>query len=114
MILVREMSTRLNFLSNNNEYKNMVNEFRSNPYVVGIVGQDNELDSNAGLKMTPGISFDMKIDNKGQQYRTANDAIETGTDIIIVGRDIYNKQTNEDKLNTAKKFRNVAWNLYHS
>lgn len=112
MVLVREMSTRQNHLANNYDYQIMVDRFRTNKYVTGVVSQSDE-NSDIDFKMTPGVSFETGTDNKGQQYRTVEDAIQTGTDIIIVGRNIYSKKTDEEKLTTVNKFRETAWKLYN-
>jgi orotidine-5'-phosphate decarboxylase len=112
MMLVREMSTKHNHLSNNYEYKNMVDRYRTNRYVAGVVSQSND-ENDYGFKMTPGVSFETGTDNKGQQYRTIEDAMQTGTDIIIVGRGVYAKKTDEEKLAAVNRFRETAWSLYN-
>ena len=40
------------------------------------------------LIMTPGVGLDDKGDGLGQQYRTVDEVVSTGTDILIVGRGI--------------------------
>ena len=44
------------------------------------------------LIMTPGVGLDDKGDGLGQQYRTVDEVVSTGTDIIIVGRGLFGKE----------------------
>ena len=41
------------------------------------------------IVMTPGVGLDDKGDGLGQQYRTVDEVVTTGTDIIIVGRGLF-------------------------
>ncbi len=47
-------------------------------------------------------------DALGQQYVTPQQAIEHGSDIIIVGRGILNSR---EPLATAKQYRETSWSL---
>ncbi len=64
--------------------------------IAGIVTQ-HRIDCNGVINMTPGISNEVKtVDD--QRYRTVNDV---DTDIVIVGRAIYNSN---DYVQSAQKF----------
>lgn len=81
-------------------------------FVIGFVAQ-KQLTTNPGLfHMTPGVQFlhSSVDDGLGQQYISPEQAvIENGSDIIIVGRGIYEA---EAPLVAAKKYRKLSWEAY--
>lgn len=80
-------------------------------FVMGFIAQ-HQLTENPGLlHMTPGIQADAKTaDDWGQHYISPEQAItQNGTDIIIVGRGIY--QT-KDPAKKAQYYRKLAWKAY--
>lgn len=85
-------------------------------FVMGFISQ-HQLTENPGLlHMTPGIQFaqakQAKDDGLGQQYTSPEHAIcQNGSDIIIVGRGIY--QAN-DPVSSASRYRKSAWEAYLS
>ncbi|ODQ63820.1 orotidine-5'-phosphate decarboxylase [Nadsonia fulvescens var. elongata DSM 6958] len=89
---------------------------RSDPsFVFGFIAQNAIPPPPSGEKedwiiMTPGVGLDDKGDGLGQQYRTADEVIQTGTDIIIVGRGIYGK--GRDPVAEAKRYREAGWIAY--
>lgn len=60
--------------------------------------------------MTPGVGLDDKGDGLGQQYRTVDEVIETGTDVIIVGRGLYSK--GRDPVHEAQRYQKAGWDAY--
>lgn len=80
-------------------------------YFSGIVAQNNLLGKEAGLlQYTPGINISVKGDKHGQTYNTPTKAFSTkGSDIIIVGRGIYQS---EDPKETAKQYQEQGWKAY--
>ena len=62
------------------------------------------------LIMTPGVGLDDKGDGLGQQYRTVDEVVSTGTDIIIVGRGLFGKGRDPDI--EGKRYRDAGWNAY--
>eukprot|EP01133_Synstelium_polycarpum_P010859 gene10859-12649_t len=81
--------------------------------VMGFICQERMPAMTEGfVLMTPGVQFNSKGDNMGQQYNTPEYIIkEKGTDVIIVGRGIY--QSAEPKAE-ASKYREAAWTAYQS
>ena len=82
-------------------------------FVMGFISQ-HQLTENPGfIHMTPGVQFDpMSGDGLGQQYISPEQAIiQNASDIIIVGRGIY--QAN-DVLASAICYRKSAWEAYLS
>lgn len=65
------------------------------------------------LILTPGVGLDVKGDKMGQQYRTPEQVVlESGCDVIIVGRGIYGKSTEEQVRNEAERYREEGWKAY--
>ncbi|KYQ93577.1 bifunctional UMP-synthetase [Tieghemostelium lacteum] len=60
--------------------------------------------------MTPGVQLNNTADTLGQQYNTPDYIVqEKSTDVIIVGRGIYQSQ---DPKSEAHKYRTIAWDSY--
>ncbi|BBB15266.1 orotidine 5'-phosphate decarboxylase [Candidatus Rickettsiella viridis] len=81
-------------------------------FVMGFIAQ-RQLTQNPGLiHMTPGVQWHQVDDSLGQRYILPEQAIlENGTDIIIVGRGIYQAS---DPLLEARRYREAAWEAYLS
>ncbi|EGG17010.1 bifunctional UMP-synthetase [Cavenderia fasciculata] len=97
------------------EYTNQMIEMgkQNADAVLGFICQEKlEAMGDNFVLMTPGIQFNSKGDNMGQQYNTPDYVIkEKGTDVIIVGRGIY--QSNDPK-SEAIKYRQQSWSAYES
>lgn len=81
-------------------------------FVIGFICQQ-KLSENPGMvHMTPGVKIAKNTDTFGQQYNTPENVItKKGTDIIIVGRGIYEA---DDPLATAKEYRRQGWKAYQT
>lgn len=80
-------------------------------FVMGFITQ-HQLTENPGLiHLTPGVQSDVHAaDGLGQQYISPEQAIlQNGTDIIIVGRGIYQAK---DPAARAEYYRKSAWKAY--
>jgi len=65
------------------------------------------------LILTPGVAMDTKGDSLGQQYRTPRQVIlESGCDVIIVGRGIYASGDIVEMRRQAEQYRTAGWNAY--
>ncbi|CCK71570.1 orotidine-5'-phosphate decarboxylase KNAG_0H01560 [Huiozyma naganishii CBS 8797] len=73
----------------------------------GMGGRDEGFD---WLIMTPGVGLDDKGDALGQQYRTVDDVVSTGSDIIIVGRGLFGK--GRDPTAESRRYRDAGWDAY--
>ncbi len=86
-------------------------------FVIGFIGQrrpTGEGDEDF-LVLTPGVGMDVKGDAMGQQYRTPREVIlESGCDVIIVGRGIYGKDYSltEAIAQQAERYRDAGWSAY--
>lgn len=61
------------------------------------------------IHFTPGIKLDATKDALGQKYFTPELAIQNGSDVLIVGRGIYEKS---DPRSISQKYRELGWNAY--
>ncbi|KAK7681124.1 orotidine 5'-phosphate decarboxylase [Cerrena zonata] len=82
-------------------------------FVIGFIAQRDMGGVEEGFDwiiMTPGVGLDDKGDGLGQQYRTVNEVVSTGTDIIIVGRGLFGK--GRDPSTEGQRYRAAGWNAY--
>ena len=80
-------------------------------YFSGIVAQHDLLGSESGLlQYTPGINISAKGDKHGQTYNTPEKAFSTkATDLMIVGRGIYQAENPQD---AAINYKQAGWKAY--
>ena len=68
------------------------------------------------LILSPGVGLDVTGDGMGQQYRTPRQVIlESGCDVIIVGRGIYGKPGELDVKKVqgqAERYKKAGWEAY--
>lgn len=109
LLLLAQMSSRGNLIDDHYvcETLKMANDHKD--FVIGFISQTNITDNPHFLLMSPGIQLEIGGDKLGQQYKTPEQAIENGTDIIIVGRGIFEA---DDPLATAKLYKKRAWKAY--
>lgn len=82
-------------------------------FVIGFIAQRSMGGKEEGFDwiiMTPGVGLDDKGDALGQQYRTVDEVISTGSDIIIVGRGLYGQ--GRDPVEQSKRYQQAGWNAY--
>ncbi|KAH3900502.1 probable Orotidine 5'-phosphate decarboxylase [Saccharomycodes ludwigii] len=83
-------------------------------FVIGFIAQHEMGGRSDGfdwLIMTPGVGLDDKGDSLGQQYRTVEEVIvESGSDIIIVGRGLFAK--GRDPKVEGLRYRKAGWDAY--
>lgn len=82
-------------------------------FVIGFIAQRDMGGRDEGfdwLIMTPGVGLDDKGDALGQQYRTVDDVVSTGSDIIIVGRGLFGK--GRDPAVESERYRKAGWEAY--
>ncbi|KAJ3812172.1 orotidine-5'-monophosphate decarboxylase [Lentinula lateritia] len=124
LLLLSEMSTKgaLAVGSYTQEAVRMARAHRD--FVIGFIAQrtmegigmqENTVDKDDFLILTPGVGLDTKGDGMGQQYRTPRQVIlESGCDVIIVGRGIYGKDPGlVDEIRAqAKRYMEAGWEAY--
>ena len=78
-------------------------------FVMGFICVKKLSEDPTWVHMTPGIGLSQGGDTLGQQYQTPEQAIKAGTDVIIVGRGIYEA---EDPKSQAQLYRSAGWQAY--
>lgn len=82
-------------------------------FVMGFIAQNYMGGTDEGFDwviMTPGVGLDDKGDNLGQQYRSVDEVVSNGTDVIIVGRGLFGK--GRDPIVEGKRYKEAGWNAY--
>lgn len=97
------------------EYTNKTVEIAKSDkeFVIGFIAQRDMGGQDEGfdwIVMTPGVGLDDKGDGLGQQYRTVDEVVSTGTDIIIVGRGLFGK--GRDPKVEGQRYRDAGWKAY--
>ena len=77
--------------------------------------QEDDTSNEDFLILTPGVGLEEKGDGMGQQYRTPRQVVlESGCDVIIVGRGIYGKDLNAVDVIAARaeRYMTEGWSAY--
>jgi uridine monophosphate synthetase len=78
-------------------------------FVIGFVCLRKLSENPALIHMTPGVQLSVGKDTLGQQYQTPASVITAGSDVIIVGRGIYEAKTPQSQ---AELYRSAGWQAY--
>ncbi|KAL0949425.1 hypothetical protein HGRIS_009486 [Hohenbuehelia grisea] len=87
-------------------------------FVIGFIAQQRSNAVTADedfLILTPGVGLDVKGDGMGQQYRTPKEVVlDSGCDVIIVGRGVYGKDYSlvDQIAAQAQRYREAGWKAY--
>ena len=109
-LLIGEMSSAGNLAAC--EYTKAAVEMakKHKEFVIGFISLSCLVDDPQFIHMTPGVQLSTGGDTLGQQYLTPADVIvNRGSDVIIVGRGIYQA---EDPIKAAVNFKQAAFNPY--
>lgn len=110
LLMVAEMSCEGHLL--NEHYTQQATEMmQKHPdFVIGTISQKQLVNQAGFLTMTPGVHLNATGDGMGQQYRSPTDVILKGnSDIVIVGRDIYD---HNDPAHRAQEYQECCWSAY--
>ncbi|THH32955.1 hypothetical protein EUX98_g1256 [Antrodiella citrinella] len=125
LLLLAEMSTKGSLAKGvyTEEAVQMARAHRD--FVIGFIAQrsmnavgkssTDTGDEDDFLVLTPGVGLDVKGDAMGQQYRTPEEVLNDGSDVIIVGRGIYGKGPTVDIQSVqvqAERYRAAGWSAY--
>jgi orotidine 5'-phosphate decarboxylase subfamily 1 len=78
-------------------------------FVIGFICLRKLSDDPRFIHMTPGVQIGAEQDALGQRYRTPENVISAGSDLIIVGRGIT---AAKDPLAEAQKYKSAGWRAY--
>ncbi len=110
ILLVAQMSSAGNLITK--AYTNKVVRMgkRYPSLVAGFIAQELVSNDAGHIHMTPGVALCRHTSTDGQQYLSPQQVIrDNGSDVIIVGRAIYESQ---NQLAAAQTFRRLGWNAY--
>ena len=123
LLLLAEMSSKGNLATG--EYTRqaveMARRHRDDGFVFGFIAMKRVHEEHSAgaaededfMILTPGVGLDVKGDKMGQQYRTPKEVIlESGCDVIIVGRGIYGKTDEQEVKDEAERYRSEGWKAY--
>ena len=111
LLLLAEMSSAENLATGDYTQKAVEWAKKYNDFVIGFIGLKRLLNDEKFITMTPGVNLSATGDDLKQQYNTPEKVIAAGSDIIIVGRGIYEAA---DPLAEAKKYRKAGWSAYQA
>jgi len=109
LLLLAEMSSAGNLATGDYTKTALAWAQKYSEFVIGFIGMKRLIDDPKFITMTPGINFADKGDGLKQQYVTPEQAVQGGSDIIIVGRGIYGAP---DPAIAAKQYREAGWRAY--
>lgn len=109
LLLLAEMSSAGNLATGDYTKTAVAWAQKYSDFVIGFIGMKRLIDDPKFITMTPGINFADKGDTLKQQYVTPEQAVQGGSDIIIVGRGIYGAP---DPATAAKQYREAGWKAY--
>lgn len=110
LLLLAEMSPKGNLATGEYTQKSLEMAQTHKDFVIGFITMRKLLSDPAFINMTPGVKLVEGGDALGQQYNTPEHVIkENGSDIIIVGRGIYQA---ENPLAEAEKYREAGGQAY--
>ncbi|MDP3971272.1 MAG: orotidine-5'-phosphate decarboxylase [bacterium] len=109
LLLLAEMSSAGNLATGKYTQKALEMAEEYSDFVIGFIGMKKLIDDPKFITMTPGVKLGGGGDGLKQQYNTPENAIAGGTDIIIVGRGIYEA---EDVKQAAQEYRKAGWDAY--
>lgn len=114
LVLLAEMSSQGNLASKLQGYTDAVVSMAEADaeFVFGFIsmGRLNCKNAEHFIYMTPGVKLASGGDALGQQYNTPDKVVcEKGSDLIIVGRGVYEA---ESAAIAAQQYREAGWNAY--
>ncbi|KAF8770980.1 Uridine 5'-monophosphate synthase like protein [Argiope bruennichi] len=108
-VLIAEMSSKGTLTDES--YMKKIAEMAENhqDYVIGFISQHKVSENPNFIQMSPGVNIAVSGDSLGQQYRSPEDAVSDGADVIIVGRGICSAS---DVIAAATEYKNRSYVAY--
>ena len=108
LLLVGELSCKGNLIDYEYIIQTVEIAKKHSDKVFGFISQ-KAIGGTEFLHLTPGIKFSSGEDGMGQIYKTPQQAIKDGADLIIVGRGILEADDIEKE---CEKYKNAGWEEY--
>ena len=93
VLLLARMSTKNNFITDEYTQKVINLGMDNDDVVIGYIGHGSDLKEKVQpigqMVFTPGVSLSKSMDHLGQSYVTVEEALENGSDFIIMGRSLF-------------------------
>ncbi len=110
LLLLAEMSSSGNLAQGAYTEATLAMAQQNKDFVIGFIAQHKLLPDPDFIYLTPGVNLQQPGDALGQQYLDPTTVIlNHGSDIIIVGRAIYQSA---EPVAVAKKYRELSWQAY--
>lgn len=110
LLLLAQMSPEGNLLDAQYTQASLAMAEQHPDFVIGFIAMEKLSENPAWIYLTPGVDLARGGDAMGQQYNTPEQVIlRQGSDVIIVGRAIYQAA---DPLVAAKTYREAGWDAY--
>lgn len=110
LLLLAEMSSIGNLAKDTYTQATLAMAKQHKDFVIGFIAQHRLLPDPEFIYLTPGVNISQSGDPLGQHYLDPETVIlENGSDIIIVGRAIYQSA---DPLKAAREYRELGWRAY--
>lgn len=110
LLLLAEMSSKGTLAKDGYTKATLEMAKEHSDFVIGFITMRKLLDDPTFINFTPGVKLAAGGDELGQQYNTPEKVIvQQGSDIIIVGRGIYQA---DNPIAEAKKYREAGWAAY--
>lgn len=111
LLLLAQMSSA-GALTNENYQQQCLAYANADPeFITGFICQQRLSDHPGHIHFSPGVHLSHSGDTTGQQYRTPQQLIQHGADVIISGRGILHAK---NMLNEAKAYREAGWSAYEA
>jgi orotidine 5'-phosphate decarboxylase subfamily 1 len=110
LLLLAEMSSKGALATGEYTQATLEMAKQNSDYVMGFISGRRLLETPDFVYMSPGVNLSSGGDKLGQQYSTPQQVIgERASDVIIVGRGIYEA---EDAVAMAIRYQEEGWKAY--
>src|SRR5262249_4474398 len=107
LLLLAEFSSKGNLATGDYTRATVDMALEHSDFVIGFIAQRKLTNDPRFVHMTPGVNLTQSGAKLGQNYNSPEDIIKRqGSDIIIVGRGIFEAQ---DPVKEAERYREAAW-----
>lgn len=110
VFIVAQMSSE-GALTTGDYINSAVSDFKDSDLIAGYVCQKNIYTDPGLIQLTPGVQLLKSTDGLGQQYNLPQDVVNSGADLVVVGRGVTKA---ENKLEAVLEYKKVLWEAYEN